>query len=87
MHVFPGETADFEDTTISLNIGEDQTLTGAWSIFDGGEGTTYGEFDVLVNGTSILPGALALDEQIAAGDYAGWGFTVEDTVLKFKNLA
>ena len=81
------ETATFSGATVSLNIGEDQALTGAWSIFDGGEATTYGEFDVLVNGTSILPGALALDEQIADGDYAGWGFTVEDTVLKFKNLA
>ena len=81
------ETATFSGATISLDIGEDQTLTGAWSIFAGGEGTTYGEFDVLVGGTSILPGALTLDEQIADGDYAGWGFTVEDTVLKFKNLA
>ena len=81
------ETATFSGATVALNIGEDQTLTGAWSIFDGGDGTTYGEFDVLVNGTSILSDALALDEQIADGDYAGWGFTVEDTVLKFKNLA
>ena len=82
------EAADFgENSTITLNIGEGQKLTGAWSIFDGGSSTTYGKFDVLVGGASILTETLVLDEQIADGDYAGWGFTVEDTVLKFKNLA
>ena len=30
---------------------------------------------------------LALDEQIASGDYAGWGFKLEDGTLKFKHLA
>ena len=81
------EAATFADATVTLNIGEGQTLTGAWSIFDGGAATEYGTFDVQIGGTSILPDTIGLDERIASGDYAGWGFTVEDTVLKFKNLA
>ena len=82
-----GDAVDFgSNSTITLNIGERQKLTGAWSIFDGGSATTYGEFDVQIDGTDIATG-LALGAKIASGDYAGWGFTVEDTVLKFKNLA
>ena len=78
--------AEFAGTTITLSLADEAEPT-AWSLFAGGESTTYGEFDVLVGGVSILPDALVLDQQIADGDYAGWGFTVEDTVLKFKNLA
>ena len=36
---------------------------------------------------SAVAEELDLDQAIAAGDYAGWGFTVEENVLKFKNLA
>ena len=81
------EAADFgENSTITLNIGERQELTGAWSIFDGGAATTYGKFDVQIDGVAVAS-ELELGKKIASGDYAGWGFTVEDTVLKFKNLA
>ena len=80
------ETADFSGTTVTLSLSE-TAVRSDWSLFDGGADTAYNEFDVLVGGVSILTEALELDEQIASGDYAGWGFTVEDTVLKFKNLA
>jgi len=35
----------------------------------------------LVDGVSILTDNIELGERIAAGDYAGWGFTVEENVL------
>ena len=82
-----GAAVDFGgNSTIKLNLGEEM-IRSDWSIFAGGAGTTYGCFDVLVDGVSILSDTLTLDERIAAGDYAGWGFTTENNVLKFKRLA
>ena len=78
-------TADFADATITLSLAE-EPVRSDWSIFAGGAETAYGEFDVQVGGVTIAE-ALKLDDQIASGDYAGWGFTVEESVLKFKNLA
>ena len=78
--------ADFSGSTITLSLGED-AVRSDWSIFAGGANTAYGEFDVLVGGVSIVTDPLELNEAIASGDYAGWGFTVEESVLKFKNLA
>ena len=50
--------------------------------------TAFREFDVLVGDNSILADTLALDEAISGGSVAdGWGFTIEDSVLKFKQLA
>jgi hypothetical protein len=44
----------------------------------------YNKFDVDGVATELV-----LDEQIedTGTAYDGWGFTLEDTVLKFKNLA
>jgi len=75
--------ADFAGDTVTLNLTAGQN--SAWSLVDGGSTTAYGEFEVLLDGVS--QGTLALGEALAAGDFAGWGFTVEDTVLKFKQLA
>ena len=81
-----GTMADFSGATVTLKLDE-AAAPVAWNLFAGGESTTYNKFDVFVDGVSILPETIELGEQIAAGDYAGWGFTVEENVLKFKNLA
>ena len=39
-----------------------------------------------IGGTEIATG-LSYSQQIASGDYAGWGFELESGVLKFKQLA
>jgi len=81
-----GTTAEFAGATVTLKLDE-AAAPAAWNLFAGGESTTYGDFDVQVGGVSILTDNIELGERIAAGDYAGWGFTVEENVLKFKNLA
>ena len=82
-----GAAVDFGgNSTIKLNLGEEM-IRSDWSIFAGGAGTTYGHFDVLVDGVSILSETIGLDEAIVGGAYAGWGFTIEEDTLKFKHLA
>ena len=77
--------ADFTGDTIALNLTTGQSAE--WTLVDAAATTSYHEFDVLVDGGSQSQGPLALGEQIADGDYKGWGFAVEDSALKFKNLA
>ena len=79
------DAADFAGDTIKLNLADGDGA--AWTLVSGAAATQYGEFDVLVDGSSILDAALALDEKIVGGVWDGWGFTVEDSALKFKNLA
>ena len=81
-----GTTVDFSNATVTLNLAE-EAVRSDWSIFAGGADTAYNKFDVQIDGISILTDALELDEQIASGDYAGWGFTNDEGTLKFKNLA
>ena len=42
-----------------------------------------------VDGTSILGATIGLGDEITGTGtaYDGWGFTLEENVLKFKNLA
>ncbi|MBR6480491.1 MAG: hypothetical protein IKT12_02205, partial [Thermoguttaceae bacterium] len=81
--------ADFAGDTIAIDIAGGSTTE--WSLVNAASATAYNQFDVLVDDVSILGGTtLTLDQAIEASvsaDYAGWGFTVEDTVLKFKQLA
>ena len=69
--------------TLNLAAGNDTE----WCLVNAAAGTNYDRFDVQVDEASILADTLGLGDVIADGDYAGWGFTVEDAVLKFKNLA
>ena len=78
------DNADFAGDTVTLNLAAGSN--SEWSLVSAAAGTTYGTFDVQIDGTEIATG-LSLNDQIADGDYAGWGFTLDDTVLKFKNLA
>ena len=77
--------ADFTGDTITLNLATGSTAE--WSLVKTGASTVYNKFDVQVDGVTILPEYIDIDDQIADGAYAGWGFTDEDGMLKFKNLA
>ena len=79
------EAADFAGDRIELNLAADST--SAWTLVDGAATAAYGEFDVLVDGNSILGDTLALGEKIIGGVYDGWGFTLDGSALKFKQLA
>ena len=70
--------------TVTLNLATGSTA--AWTLIDGAATTGYGKFDVLVDGTEIATD-FEIGEKIGSGEFAGWGFAVEDTVLKFKQLA
>ena len=79
------EAADFDGASIELNLATDSTAE--WTLVNGAATTSYGEFDVLVDGNSILGNTLALGEKIVGGVCDGWGFTLEGSALKFKQLA
>ena len=82
------DEADFSGGTIALNLATGDA--NEWSLVSAADATaaSYNKFDVLVDGTSILGGeTIGLDDQIGGGAYDGWGFTLEDDTLKFKNLA
>jgi len=75
--------ADFSGDTIALNLAAGSTAE--WTLVDAAATTGYNQFEVLVD--EVSQGTLALGEQLADGDFAGWGFALEDSALKFKNLA
>ena len=79
--------ANFTTDTIAINLATGDT--NAWSLVSaaGATAETFNKFDVRVDGTSILTDTIDLDEAISGGAYDGWGFTLEDSVLKFKQLA
>ena len=73
-----------------MNFADDDQAQGSWSIAEvGGNAFAGATFDLFVARGEIATG-LALGDAIEASvsaEYAGWGFTVENDVLKFKNLA
>ena len=74
--------ADFASSTITLTLG-----TGAateWSLVSAASTTEYNKFNV-----DGIAAELALGQAIGNTGtvYDGWGFTLEDSTLKFKNLA
>jgi len=78
--------ADFENDRIVVDFADDTQAQGGWNIATVAERFSGTTFDVEVGSTEIATG-LAYNQQIASGDYQGWGFTLESGVLKFKNLA
>ena len=74
--------ADFAGDTITLKLGAGAPTE--WTLVDAASTTVYNKFDVDGVATELV-----LNEQIEGTGtaYDGWGFTLEDTVLKFKNLA
>ena len=81
-------TADFTGDTLAVNLGAAQTSASGWSIAAVGADTSFGTFDFQLDGSSVASG-LALDAAISGTStaYDGWGFTLENEVLKFKQLA
>ena len=78
--------ADFTGGTIALNLASGST--NAWSLVSAATYTNYNKFDVQIDGTSILSETLALNQAISGGTaYDRWGFTNDEGVLKFKQLA
>jgi autotransporter passenger strand-loop-strand repeat protein len=77
--------ADFSERTVTLNLSEDNAT--AWALAAGA--ADYGDFDVQIDGTGILDAPLALGDVIEnTGTVCdGWGFTLENDTLKFKQLA
>ena len=79
--------ADFAGDTIAVNLASGSATEWDLVSATGATAATFNKFDVLVDGTSILSETIDLDEAIVGGAYAGWGFTLENDTLKFKNLA
>ncbi len=85
-------TADFSDDTITLKIAS--TRSEGWTLVSGAAADKYNTaadaFVVEIDGTATsltFDSATGKTDTIADGDYAGWGFAVEDSVLKFTKLA
>ena len=79
-------TADFENDTIKVSFANDAQAQGGWNIATVAEAFTGTTFEVKIGDSEIATG-LAYNQQIASGDYAGWGFGLDEGVLKFKQLA
>ena len=78
-------TADFENDNIKVTFADETQAKAGWNIATVAEAFTGTTFDLTVGETEIT--GLAYNQQIATGDYAGWGFDLESGVLKFKQLA
>ena len=78
--------ASFENDTIKVTFADDTQAQGGWNIAAVAEAFGGTTFEVEIGGTEIASG-LNYSQQIADGDYAGWGFELESGVLKFKQLA
>ena len=79
-------TGDFANDTIKVSFADDTQAQGGWNIATVAEEFAGTTFAVEVGGSEIANG-LAYGDQIATGDYAGFGFELESGVLKFKNIA
>jgi hypothetical protein len=85
--------ADFTEDTITLQILSSRSE--GWTLVSGAAADKYntaaGAFLVEIDrGEAVsltFDSATGKTDTIADGDYAGWGFAVEDSVLKFKKLA
>ena len=86
-------TADFSDDTITLKIAS--TRSEGWTLVSGAAASAYntatGKFQVEIDDEAAVSltfdSATGKTDTIASGDYAGWGFAVENSVLKFTKLA
>ena len=78
--------ADFAGDSVKVNFADNTQAQGGWNIAAVAEAFSGTTFDVEIGGAEIATG-LAYNQQIATGDYQGWGFELESGVLKFKQLA
>ena len=78
--------ADFANDTVKVCFADDAQTKAGWNIATVAEAFSGTGFDLEIGGSEIATG-LTYNQQIASGDYAGWGFALEEGVLKFKQLA
>ena len=78
--------ADFDDARIKVSFANDFQARDGWDLATVSGSFVNAVFDIMIDATPIAYD-LALNEQIADGDYRGWGFAFDDGVLKFKDLA
>ena len=73
----------FTGDALTLKL-DAETSPADWNIASGLADTSVGfTYEVYVGGVEQT----FVDGKIASGDYAGWGFDLNEGVLKFKNLA
>ena len=77
--------ADFTNDTIAVTFADETQAKAGWNIATVAEAFSGTTFDLTVGETEIT--GLAYKQEIASGDYAGWGFDLESGTLKFKQLA
>jgi len=79
------DTAFAEHTRVAINFADAGQARAGWSI---AEVTDASEavFSLAVEGT-VVAEDLSCGAAIESGDYAGWGFALVDSVLKFTKLA
>ena len=81
------DSGSFAGDNVSVDLSAVEQVSTGWSIAAGlssAEGATFG---VEVSTGSAEDLALGDTLGSAYGVYEGWGFTLEDSTLKFKNLA
>ena len=83
MAMLDWDDADFTGDTVTLNLTSGSVAE--WTLIDAAATTVYNEFELLVD--NVSQGVVALGEQIADGDFVGWGFVLDDSALKFRPLA
>ena len=72
---------------MKVNFADETQAKAGWSIAEAD--FTGATFDLWIGGAATAAVGLALGAAIAGTGtvYDGWGFALEDSVLKFKNLA
>ena len=70
---------------VHVNFASDAQARGGWSLASLDSVYEDTVFELCVAGEAVA--AVTYEEQIATGAYAGWGFTLDEGVLKFANLA
>jgi len=77
---------EFADaTTVKVTFADAEQAQGGWNIARVGD-VNGANFDLTI-GTEEIVSGLAYDTQIGSGDYAEWGFRLDDGILKFQKLA
>ena len=79
--------AGFTGDKITVNFADEAQAKAGWSIATAS--FTGATFDLWIGGAATAAVDLALDTAITGTGtaYDGWGFAMEDTTLKFKQLA
>jgi len=74
-----------ENSTVAVTFADAAQARAGWSIASVAD-AAQATFGVTV-GDDVVATGLAYNTAIADGDYAGWGFTLDEGTLKFSKLA